>query len=124
MEIYMSDEQKCVYCKQIKLLSEFPPHSRYRLGVDDRCRECIKQHTAIRKKLKSIAPEKPLVCECCGKYPKINPKTGNPKWCLDHNHKDNTFRGWICDRCNSGIGKLGDDIDGLVKALNYLLSRK
>lgn len=123
METYMSNEQKCVYCQQVKNLSEFPPHSRYRLGVDDRCRNCIKEHTLVRKKLKLSAPEKPLICECCGKIPKIHPKTGKPTWCLDHNHINNEFRGWLCDRCNSGIGKLGDNIEGLVKALNYLLSR-
>jgi hypothetical protein len=111
----MSSEQKCIYCQQVKSLSDFPPHSRYR--------HCIKEHTSIRKKLKLSAPDKPTVCECCGKIPKIHPKTGKPTWCLDHNHTNNEFRGWVCDRCNSGIGKLGDNIEGLVKALNYLLSR-
>ena len=30
---------------------------------------------------------------------------------------------YLCDRCNTGIGKLGDDLQGIVNAMNYFLSR-
>ena len=43
---------------------------------------------------------------------------------VDHCHETGNFRGWICRNCNQGIGKLGDDVEGLVKALNYLLKFK
>jgi len=55
------------------------------------------------------------MCECCGEKP--------IKWCLDHDHSTHEFRGWICERCNTGLGKLGDNIEGLTKALNYLKFR-
>tara|TARA_A200000159_G_C7239023_1_gene303691 strand:+ start:39 stop:185 length:147 start_codon:yes stop_codon:yes gene_type:complete len=38
----------------------------------------------------------------------------------DHDHNTLKFRGWICDPCNMGIGKLGDDLEGIEKALAYL----
>jgi hypothetical protein len=38
----------------------------------------------------------------------------------DHDHKTGTFRGWICSACNTAIGKLGDDIEGLKAAIRYL----
>jgi len=106
----------CIYCGKRKNRKSFPRHSLYKDNLDTRCRSCIKKHTKIRSKLHKVAPEKPTNCECCGKIP--------IKWVLDHDHNDDSFRGWICDRCNTGIGKLGDNIDGLVKAINYLILSK
>lgn len=57
----------------------------------------------------------PIACECCG-----GPPNGGQGLNLDHCHKTNTFRGWLCMRCNTAIGKLGDDLMGAWKALNYL----
>lgn len=39
---------------------------------------------------------------------------------LDHDHTTGRFRGWLCSTCNSGIGKLGDSIEGVRRALAYL----
>lgn len=106
----------CIYCNQEKPVSDFPKHKMYKDNLDMRCRSCVKEHANIRRKLHKNAPNKPKVCECCKKVP--------IKWCLDHDHKTNEFRGWICERCNTGLGKLGDNIEGIVKALNYLLERR
>jgi hypothetical protein len=57
---------------------------------------------------------KPALCECCGKQP------GKKALALDHCHVSNRFRGWLCDRCNAGIGMLGDSIEGLMNAVRYL----
>ncbi|NBO99206.1 MAG: hypothetical protein EBU90_03640 [Proteobacteria bacterium] len=111
-----SNNKICIYCNIAKNLDEFPKHRHYKDNLDNRCRECIKNHAKIRNELRKTAPEKSEICECC--------KKTTDKIVLDHNHSDNTFRGWLCDKCNTGIGKLGDDVEGLIKALNYLLSRK
>lgn len=85
----------------------------YKDKLDSRCRHCIKKQTKVRNKLHKKAPDKPELCECCGEKPY--------KWHLDHDHSDDSFRGWICEGCNTGIGKLGDNIQGIVNALNYLM---
>lgn len=95
-----------------KSLHDFPRHSLYKDNLDMRCRDCIKQHSKIRKELHKNAPSKPEFCECCGKIPR--------KWCLDHDHKTDKFRGWLCDKCNTGIGKLGDNLEGVMKAVKFL----
>ena len=41
-------------------------------------------------------------------------------WCLDHDHETDTFRGWLCNTCNSSLGWLDDDVGNLERALNYL----
>ncbi len=39
---------------------------------------------------------------------------------LDHSHKDGHIRGWICDSCNTGIGRFKDDIVLLENAIKFL----
>jgi len=106
----------CSYCGKRKNNGSFPRHIHYKDNLDSRCKKCIKKHTKIRNKLRKKAPPKTDHCECCKK-----------KSCdliLDHDHIHNCFRGWLCDKCNTGIGKLGDGIDGVIKAVNYLIMAK
>ena len=39
---------------------------------------------------------------------------------IDHDHETNKVRGILCTGCNTGIGQLGDNIEGLKRALYYL----
>ena len=39
---------------------------------------------------------------------------------IDHDHETNKVRGILCTGCNTGIGHLGDNIEGLKRALYYL----
>lgn len=57
-------------------------------------------------------PERPEHCECCGVSAPL---------VVDHDHDSGKFRGWLCHSCNTGIGMLGDDVDGLLIAVEYLL---
>ena len=41
-------------------------------------------------------------------------------WQLDHDHVSGEFRGWLCKQCNTGLGNLGDDLDSLLRAVQYL----
>ena len=115
-EIESTGTKICVYCETEKDLSEFPKHIGHKDNLDTRCKECIKEQSKIRSDLYKSAPPRPEFCECCGEVPKKH-------MTLDHDHETNKFRGWICDRCNVGIGLLGDDITGVTNAMNYLLSR-
>lgn len=40
----------------------------------------------------------------------------------DHNHKTGHPRAWICDSCNTGLGRFKDDIELLESAIEYLKS--
>jgi hypothetical protein len=55
---------------------------------------------------------KPLTCEACD--------AGGRQMHLDHDHTTGAFRGWLCNRCNLGLGHLGDTIAGVERALAYL----
>ena len=41
---------------------------------------------------------------------------------IDHCHETNVVRGILCSGCNTGLGHLGDNLDGLQRALDYLLN--
>lgn len=46
------------------------------------------------------------------------PKAVN--WHTDHDHVRNVVRGILCYKCNYGIGLLGDTLESVFKALEYL----
>ena len=39
---------------------------------------------------------------------------------LDHCHETLKFRGWLCNSCNIGLGKLKDSIEMLERGIKYL----
>ena len=55
-------------------------------------------------------------CAVCGIAENIDSRL----WCVDHDHESGRVRGLLCVRCNAGIGALGDTIEGLRRAINYL----
>jgi len=54
------------------------------------------------------------LCGVCSKASKIS-------LCVDHDHKTGVVRGLLCRQCNSAIGQLGDNIEGVASALRYLM---
>lgn len=104
-------EHTCRLCKRVL------PESSYRVRKDrsnyriKSCRKCERVESETLLSLHKTAPPKPVFCECCGKEKPLQ---------LDHCHKTVSFRGWLCNTCNQGIGKLGDNIEGLEMAIRYL----
>lgn len=54
-------------------------------------------------------------CGCCKV---IEP--GETGWHIDHDHQTGEIRGILCSSCNTGIGFLGDNVEGLQRAIAYL----
>ena len=81
--------------------------------IVSKCKKCKTTEIKVIHKLKKIY-KKPIHkhCYCCGKYCE--------NLVLDHDHKTNKFRGWLCKSCNVGIGYLGDNIEGLLNAIQYI----
>lgn len=56
-------------------------------------------------------------CACC--------YTSEPggQWdtfCIDHDHTTGKIRGLLCHRCNLAIGMLGDSLEGVERAMEYM----
>lgn len=116
----MSDKI-CIKCNVSKSLSDFRICRLYKGMAQgeyfrSECKQCEKTASKQLISARKTAPPKSEYCQCC--------KIKAPYLVLDHDHLTGNFRGWICRNCNQGIGKLGDNLDGIIRAVNYLLSAK
>ena len=59
-------------------------------------------------------------CDICGA--KENDLTR--KLAFDHDHKTERFRGWLCGRCNTTLGAVGDNKELLLALIDYLTRTK
>jgi len=113
----------CRKCQQEKLLSEFRVDTRYRkkdrgahLQPRTECKDCEKEYAKGRLIAHKTAPPKPDSCDLCSKT--------TDKLVMDHDHTTNKCRGWLCQSCNTGLGRFDDSIFKLQKAINYLNGSK
>ncbi|MCB0514719.1 MAG: endonuclease VII domain-containing protein [Chitinophagales bacterium] len=87
------------------------------------CKECRKSIDGIplklneKNRLDAIKPKHFFICPICekGSIPGV---TAN--FVKDHDHNTGNGREWICDSCNTGLGRFKDDISLLQKAIKYL----
>jgi len=89
------------------------------------CLKCSNRDASLAKKLRKTAPPIPDCCDCCGgSFKRVDTKVRKGQLpqntYLDHCHNTKVFRGWLCNACNTGIGLLGDNLEGLNKAFAYL----
>lgn len=56
----------------------------------------------------------PEGCENCGRLPTTQ------RLHLDHCHETGKFRGWLCSKCNAGLGQIGDNEFAVLRILSYL----
>lgn len=88
------------------------------------CKDCRKRIDGVgmtaadRKKWNKVKPEfVEFECPICKKIT-IPPITS--KVVLNHDHQTGIPSGWICDSCNTGLGRFKDDISILQHAIEYL----
>lgn len=140
----------CTKCKCDKDESEFRERPKLNRGYHSWCKECesiankaryvptIKTERIIdEEKLKLEAKKRMLkhrynltyedyvkmyedqnkTCPICEKKFELGGRKG---LYVDHCHTTNNVRGLLCTNCNSGIGKLGEDIRIFENAIKYL----
>jgi len=72
----------------------------------------------LEKQWRSEKPHKvPFECPICKKRTIAGVTS---KLDLDHNHRTGAIRGWVCDSCNTGIGRFKDDIELIKSAMKFL----
>ena len=57
-------------------------------------------------------------CAICRRTDNSTARTKN--FCVDHCHETGRVRGLLCNSCNRAIGLLGDNINTLSNAIDYL----
>jgi len=122
----MTTHKKCIKCKRNLHISCFAKRGGENY-LRTECRECNNNSTNIRKTLKNKygLPPADYSCPICGRNGHECAGQGGkelPPWVIDHCHKTNEFRGWLCHKCNRSLGGFNDDVELLNKAINYLTS--
>jgi hypothetical protein len=104
---------RCSKCGEKKPNTDFRRYGIAKMKLRSECRECESIQGRFKRDAHKVAGINPGKCSCCKKV--------TDDLVVDHCHNSGNFRGWLCRNCNTGIGKLGDTVDSLVTALNYLL---
>ena len=124
--------RKCRRCQVSKPLNAFEVNSygsqKFHRKICKKCRDTQQdsKKVAIIKKCgtaKLIRPPEGTPCECCNTPMSYGQKNMN-SMCFDHDPVREEFRGWICKKCNTVIGFLGDNLEGTKKLVMYLEERQ
>lgn len=131
--------RECSKCHRV-----LPPEDFGMVAVRHWCRDCKSEHARNHSKIHGrrhwlldkygITPEQYAIlfasqdgkCAICLRIPDEDNKAN-----VDHDHSGNTkrgepgfVRGILCMQCNIGIGKFGDNVEMLQKAIRYLQKDK
>jgi hypothetical protein len=117
----------CTKCKTQKPVSDYYKRSQAAGGgLDASCKECKKlwyrrdRRWGHLKERYGVSKEQyeemyTLQNGACGICQSVLPVLA-----VDHCHQSGKIRGLLCKPCNSAIGLLGDNVQSLKNALNYL----
>ena len=145
---YRKDEggRTCTQCHDYKPWDQFYRVKKNRTGYSAVCKPCDRQNSATRRAYLSAVStdddretlrlrrqaniygisvdelmrlEAIPNCELCG----APVGAGTGKRAIDHCHESGRIRGVTCTACNVALGRLGDSVEGLERAIEYLLRR-
>ena len=99
----------CKSCSETKSVTDFYNHPNTASGRFSVCKACYIRREVLKKRLKAgFASLMTDHCECCGGV--------GVKLQLDHCHKTEKFRGFICRSCNKTLGCNGDTYASIKEA--------
>ena len=122
-QIKGDDGKVCNKCGEFLPLSSFGPHSGGNY-LRPECKKCINRLRKVSSNLRKIHgdPHKDYKCPICNKKAEELSTYGNRStpWVVDHCHKTDSFKGWLCNKCNMLLGGGEENIKILEKAIKYL----
>jgi hypothetical protein len=132
--------KRCSKCGETKPLSEFFRNKSRKDGFQNWCKTCVKKADKAYKQTEAgkasnrrhrwkqqgiqltteqhqaMLEAQDHSCAICGASEESLAKALH----VDHCHDTGAVRGLLCHNCNTGMGKLGDNISTLEKAILYL----
>lgn len=137
--------KKCTVCGVRKHFSEFYNLRKAPDGVSYRCKSCdnaavnkyraenpdkfrdtfrdtnLKQRFGISlEQYKEMLEKQGGVCAICGGSEPKSLGSSKQSFSVDHCHDTGRIRGLLCSSCNRGLGLLGDTVESVQRALDYL----
>lgn len=124
------DYKICNVCHCWKPVDHFQKNQNNLHGAVRRpsCRKCrtdIDKRAPKTKQAKEMEKLKPktgqaFVCPICRKRSIVGVTA---KIVADHDHHTGNIRGWLCDSCNTGLGRFKNGENYLMNAYNYIVER-
>ena len=117
----------CNVCHKLKKTTDFAKNQNAKNNRSARrpsCKSCrVKMEgTGVSKTdriewLKKNPHNEPFECPICKKRTIASVTS---KVVLEHDHRTGKPGGWICDSCNTGLGRFKDDVELLKSAIKFL----
>lgn len=117
----------CNVCHKLKKTTEFAKNQNAKNNRSVRrpsCKDCRVKIEGVGvsgadkiKWLKKKPVNEPFECPVCKKRTIAGVTS---KVVLEHNHRTGKAGGWICDSCNTGLGRFRDDINLLKSAIEFI----
>ena len=117
----------CNVCHKLKKTTDFAKNQNAKNNRSIRrpsCKDCRVKMEGIGvsrinrvKWLKKKPHNKPFECPICKKRTIAGVTS---KVVLEHDHRTGKPGGWICDSCNTGLGRFKDDVELLKSAMKFL----
>lgn len=120
----------CGRCKRNRPKSDFAKNRAKKDGLQERCTPCRKEHHSTPERQRAVrdkhfqynygitleerdkmAKAQKNKCKICNKKRPL---------VVDHCHATGRIRGLLCQNCNRGIGLLGDSLENITAARDYL----
>jgi len=129
---HIDDGLECIRCGIVQPIENYK--SVYVKGnkkgeIKRTCKSCLRGHQFLvnQLRLENPYPSKDYKCPICERDITQIGRLGQPRmqtWVLDHCHNSETFRGYLCSNCNTGLGGLKDSVERVTNALKYLKKHK
>lgn len=128
----MKGRRRCPRCREWKELQEFPRNRATKNGLATYCKPCHNYvcaenrkkhhgsarafHLKRRYEVDEVQVEWMRLrqggrCAICSTGPAVH---------VDHEHETGRVRGILCFNCNRALGELGEDVELLTRAVEYL----
>lgn len=128
------DIKQCTKCQLFKTINNFAYINKSKNKINPKCKSCINDYQQIW--IQSESGRKSVnKCRLKSKYnlsieeynEMLEEQNYHCKICpsdlnlvIDHDHKTGQVRGVLCDTCNRTLGLFKDDVEILLRAINYL----
>ena len=119
-EYYRRNREKCANKRHEKRKENLEHHKKvvslWRKNNPEKqiCYNLKWKYGITLKEYKKMLASQLHSCACC------RVSADDEKLFVDHCHETGEIRGLICKKCNSAIGYLGDNVEGVMQAVNYL----
>lgn len=109
---YHTNDEYRRHCVERSSEWQTRPHARHR-----RRKKLLLSYGMTLQDFENLVTGQNGLCKICDK-----PSVG--KFHIDHCHETGVVRGLLCQKCNMGLGNFGDDIQKMLKAIEYIKCAK